>query len=386
MATTLYQLDTNGNVKIWKISVNQFPYRSEIVIESGRKDSENLVKNVSQVTSGKNEGKANETNHYTQALAEMESTIKTQLKKGYVYDLKDVKSSSILGSGIPAPMLAHKYCKDGSQSSSKTLSQLGLVGKEIIVQPKLDGNRCMIKVENGKAVMHTRKGDIMPVQLSHIIADVEGMMLNGLVNIDGNFILDGELFSSEISFNTLNGLVKRLKATLEEIEKRKFIKFHLYDVMLSDGYEIRNNFIQKFSSENIVIVPSIKIVATEDNIQKYLERFLANGHEGLMIRQLGQGYDNKRSWQLLKVKVFEDSEFELIGFEEDVRGGFVGAFVMRDENDNVWNAGASGQSVEERTEMWNNQSKYIGKMATVCFFGKSEYDIPRFPKFKGIAE
>jgi ATP-dependent DNA ligase len=140
----------------------------------------------------------------------------------------------------------------------------------------------------------------------------------------------------------------------------------------------------EFESESVLIVPSFEIIATDENIQNMLERFLAEGHEGLMIRQLGIGYENKRSWQLLKDKVFEDDEFLLIGFEEDVRGGFVGAFVMRDLDGNVFNAGASGQSVKKRTYMWNNQDEYLGNMATVCFFGVSEYSIPRFPKFKSV--
>lgn len=379
MTTTLYQLDSKNNLKVWKISVNKYSDHSEIVVESGRYGSLNLVKNVSQVSSGKNTGKSNQTDHYKQAVSEMESTIKSQIKKGYVENIADAKSSSVLGSGIPAPMLAQKYDRDGKQKGSKTLSQLNLSGKEIIVQPKLDGNRCMIKIENGKAVMYTRKGDIMPVQLEHIIKDLE--------NVEEDVILDGELYSDEISFNSLNGLIKRVKATSEEIQKRKLIKFHLYDIMSENGYEVRCNELLNYETINIVIVPCYTISkATEDEIQKYLELFLSQGHEGLMIRQLGMAYDNKRSWQLLKVKVFEDDEFKLISFDEDVRGGFVGAFVMVDGNGKVFNAGASGQSVEERTEMWNNPKNYLGKMATVCYFGLSEYGVPRFPKFKGVRD
>lgn len=377
MKTTLYQLDTNGNTKVWNIDVQDMGQYSETIIESGRLGSDNLVRTVTKIDSGKNIGKANETNHYYQALAEMNSKVESQLRKGYVYKLEDAKSSSILGSGILSPMLAHKYCKDGSQSSSKTLEQLGLVGKEIIVQPKLDGNRCMIKLHgDGNVTMYTRKGDVMPVQLYHIIDDLKSKEPTMPV------ILDGELYSDEISFNTLNGLIKRVKATPEEVEKRKLIKFHLYDVMLDKGYEYRYDFIKEFVSDNVIIVESRKIVATIENIQDNLESFLLDGYEGLMIRVLNKGYENKRSWTLLKVKVFEDAEFELVGFQEDVRGGFVGAFIMKDKNGAIFNAGASGQSVEVRTEMWNNQKNYIGKMATVAYFGLSEYNIPRFPKFK----
>lgn len=377
--TKLYQLDTNNNVKEWNIEVKNKNDHSEIIVRSGRLNG-NLIENISIVSEGKNVGKVNETDHYTQALSEMESKIQLQLRKGYVENIDNVKSSSILGSGILAPMLAHKYDRTGKQLGSKTLSQLGLVGKKIFVQPKLDGNRCTIKIEDGAATMYTRKGDKMVVQLDHIINNIKDK------NISGKYTLDGELYSDKISFNTLNGLIKREKTTVEDIEKRKQIKFHLYDVMLDKGYEERFNFIKQFESENIIIIDNYEIIATDDNIQIYFEKFISEGNEGLILRIPDKPYENKRSWNLLKMKSFCDDEYKLIGMIEDVRGSFVGSFVMENKNGGTFNAGASGQGEEERTEMWNNQDKYLGKMATIEYFGLSEYGIPRFPKIKAIRE
>ncbi len=159
MNVTLYQIDSKGKARSWQIRVVNNTNSSDIVIETGLIDGKKVV-NTTTISEGKNFGKANQTNHYTQAISEAKSTLDSQIRKGYVYDLKYAKSSSVLGSGIPAPMLAQKYHPTGEQSSSKTLSQLGLNGKEVIVQPKLDGNRCMIKIENGKIEMYTRKGDL----------------------------------------------------------------------------------------------------------------------------------------------------------------------------------------------------------------------------------
>jgi DNA ligase-1 len=378
MKETLYQLDQNGNTKVWTITVINNTNYSTVTVESGRLGG-NLITNSSDIKEGKNFGKSNETNHYEQAISEAKSKVEEKLKKGYVRDLKDAKSSTILGSGIPSPMLAHKHTPDGSQSSSKTLKQIGILNKEIAIQPKLDGNRALIIVEDGEPKMYTRKGDLMPVQLFHILDDVK----NKLGDIE-NIILDGELFSSEISFNTLNGLIKRVKVNDEDIQNRLKIKYHLYDVIENTGYEIRSKILPNFASDNVLIVPTFYITATDENIKKYLEQFLSELHEGLMIRQLGIGYESKRTWQLVKVKIFEDSEYKLVDFVEDVRGNFVGAFTMMMEDGRTFNAGASGQSVEERTEMWNNKDKYLGKMATIEYFGVSEYGIPRFPKFKGL--
>jgi len=377
MIKTLYHKDSVGKIRVWTISVIHHTTSSETIIETGLLDGAK-VKNTTFIEEGKNFGKSNETNHQMQAIAEAQSKIASKIKEGYVEKIEDVRESSILGSGIPAPMLANKHHPTGEQKGSKTLAEMKILNKEIIVQPKLDGNRCLIKVSNGEAVMHTRSGDIMPVQLDHILSDVLKTPVT-----KQEFILDGELYSDKFSFNKLNGLIKRITPSDEDIEERKNIKYHLYDVMSDEGYEKRNAFIQRFASKNIIVIPSYTIVATDDIIKDYLEVFLALGHEGLMIRQLGVPYEYKRTWQLCKVKVFEDEEFKLVGFEEDRRGGFVGAFTMQ-IGDSTFNAGASGQSEEERAYIWTHQDEFIGKMATVCFFGRSEYGVPRFPKFKGV--
>lgn len=377
MNLTLYQKDSTDRIRSWQIEVVKYSDYSEIIINTGLLDGAK-VKTVTQITEGKNIGKSNETDHYSQAILEANSKVDSQLKKGYVKDFNNIQNKDLLGSGIPAPMLAHKHHPTGEQKSSKTLAQMGILGKKIFCQPKLDGNRCLIKVENGVAVMYTRSGDIMPVQLKNILDDV----LKGRTQVE-SFILDGELFSNKFSFNKLNGLIKRQTASKEDIEERKNIKYHLYDVMTDEGYEERYKFIQNFASDNIEVIPNFEVIATDENIKKYLEMFLAEGHEGLMLRQINMPYDHKRSWQLVKVKVFEDEEFELIGFEEDKRGNFVGSFVVTDGT-HTFNAGASGQGEEERTYMWNHQDEFIGKMATVCFFGRSEYGVPRFPKMKGL--
>jgi DNA ligase 1 len=380
MKQTLYQLDLAGNTKVWQIEVVDNGSTADIIVSSGRLHG-SMVKNVTTISEGKNIGKANQTNHLTQAMAEAQSKVDLKLREGYVYDIDDAKSSATLGSGVPQPMLAQKHSPDGSQKSSKTLAQIKILNKEVIVQPKLDGNRCTIVVKNGVPKMYTRKGDLMPVQLNHILNDVKSKL-----GETSEIILDGELFSQQFSFNYLNGLIKKITVTKEDENKRLQIKYHLYDIHSSVGYEKRVLFLDRFATSNIIVIPSYKIIATDANIKKYLEQFLAQGHEGLMIRQLGIGYENKRTWQLCKVKVFEDEEFELVGFEEDARGGFVGAFVMRMKDGRTFNAGASGQGVDERTEMWYNKDSYLGKMATVEFFGRSEYDIPRFPKFKGVRD
>lgn len=391
----LYKLDSKGKVRIWWIYVQEYSAgHADIVMESGLEGGK-LVVNSIRITEGKNIGKANETTPFEQAVKEAQAKVELQLRSGYVRDKADLKQFT-LGSGIPAPMLAQKYSPDGSQKGSKTLAKMKIEGEIIHVQPKYDGNRCLMKLTPDGVELYTRKGDRMlpiPHLEEQIFASYQLMNNNSLgISLDG-LILDGELFTDKFSFNTLNGLLRKEDKTEQQQEMLRQIDYRLYDVMTDEGYEERQRLIRAFRSQNVDVVPTYEIRATDDEIKKYLEKFLSEGHEGLMIRVLGKGYENKRSWQLVKCKLFEDEEFELSDIEEDARGGFVGAFIMKMNEPSVdrdgkpiteFKAGVSGLSQEEGAEMLKNKANYIGRIATVEFFGRSEYGVPRFPKLKGF--
>lgn len=400
LGSTLYKLDSKGKVREWKIEVVDNGNSASIVTTAGLQDGKQVVNTV-EVYEGKNIGKSNETTYYTQAVSEALATAELKLRGEYRTSLDNVEHQT-LRSGIKAPMLAQKYHPQAAQSGSKTLEKMKLLGEKIHVQPKLDGNRCLIKImpdsNTPVAVMYTRKGDVMPVQLNHILSSVlntyaEIFWADGYDQNTPEITLDGELFSTEMSFNELNGHLKR-KDSQDPIQLAK-INYHLYDVMSEQPYHKRYEMISDFASKHVHVIPSYEIEAKDETINDFLEQFLNEGHEGLMIRRLDMPYENKRSWQLCKVKIFEDAEYELVDIEEDARGGIVGAFVMKLATPSInrdgktittFNAGVSGLTQEEGALMLENKHLYIGKQATVEYFGLSEYGIPRFPKLKAFRD
>lgn len=399
----VYQLDSKGNVKQWSVQVSKnADGTATILVEHGLENGA-ITPESTIIKEGKNPGKANETTPFTQAVKEAESKLAGKIRKGYVADKTQLKASHILGSGVTEPMLAHKYHAAMKQSSSKNFDKLGIKGNKIYVQRKKDGNRCKIIVTreaNGttSVKLYTRKGDAFPTNgLEHIVDSIRKSFDKsfdfwskkyGITS----YSLDGELFTKEFSFNKLNGLATKEDKDDQDLIDAKHIVYHLYDIELAVGYETRYKIYQSFNSPSVHAEEAIETIADDKEINKYLEQFLEEGEEGLMIRQLGLPYENKRSWQLMKVKVFEDDEFECVGFEESVKGGMVGAIWVKapagcfDRNGvaiTKFKAGAKF-SHEECREMWNNQKAYIGKKATVEFFGKSEYGIPRFGKCRKI--
>lgn len=410
MTTELYQLNQRNQIKIWRIEVIDNGTSSDIITTTGIEGGK-LASSVVTIKEGKNFGKANETTHYTQAIADATSKITSKKDEGYNEDKTKATGQGVKGNGFIAPMLAEKYDPIGKQKGSKTLRQLNLLDTQVVLQAKFDGNRrvSVVKMESDNTISVTafsREGKQFPV-LSHIDNQLKECFakIYSYVNTKygvTEYTIDGELMppvvsntkTKKFSFNRLNGLVKKYEDSLtpQDVEDRNSIEYYIYDVYLPVGYETRDKVKNYFKHTHLHPVESTYVIATEDTLRKFLEESLAAGEEGAMIRQLGIPYEHKRSWQLCKYKLFSDEEFEVVGVEEDARGGFVGAFVCKmttpsvDRNGNTIDTFKAGCKMthSELKEIWNNQDKYIGKFATIQYFELSEFQVPRFGKLVGF--
>lgn len=387
LGNTLYKLDSKGKTREWKIEVVDNSTFASIVTTAGLQDGKQVV-NTIDVYEGKNIGKSNETNYYTQAVAEALATAELKLRGEYRTTLDDMQHQT-LRSGIKAPMLAQTLDLKGERKNSKTLEKFGLLNKEVGLQYKLDGNRMLIVVNKDSTKAYSRKGDLMPIQLSHILDDIT--LTYKKLNLNKEIVLDGEVFTPAMSFNESNGLLKRFKD--QSNPKLLEFKYYLYDVMSNQGYKEREVILNEFVSTNVVKLNTEYVKATPELISDKLREYVGLGNEGLILRQLNKPYENKRSAGLLKLKQFSDSEFILEGMEEDARGGFVGAFIMGMDVEAItrdgapiltFKAGVVGMSQEYLSKVWNEKEKYIGTKCTVEYFDRSEYSVPRFGKLKEL--
>jgi DNA ligase 1 len=378
----LFRIDSKGKMRVWQIGVDRASGDSFTVITTsglvdGKKVSTNYI-----VSEGKNIGRTNETTPYEQACFEAKARHEAQIRSGYA-DKKENATQDTLGSGIPAPMLAKIYSPGGDVKNSKTLEQMKIAGQMIHVQPKFDGNRCLIRVGQDKVEMFTRKGDRM-LPVPHIESQIRWSYDNAFTSGE-EYILDGELYTDQFTFNALNGLLRREDKTEEHLEMLKQVNFQIYDVMSDLNYAKRYFIIRYFATTpNVKLVPSVEVVADDKFIRHQMEQFLAQGYEGLMIRRLDLPYENKRSWGLCKYKDFQDAEYKVTDIIEDARGGIIGAFECEMTDGRTFRAGIKNLTNAESAKMLKNKDQYIGRMATVEFFALSEYQIPRFPKLKGF--
>jgi len=412
---TLYKKGTKGETRIWHIDVAEGKDGEGIITSESGSIEGKKVTSVEKILEGKNQGKANGTNPFEQAVLEAESKSRLKMKEGYVISIDLLQEAGTKGSGKKGCMLAQCYDPTGAKKGSKTLAQLrkGKKNRFVGVQRKKDGNRANldVKINPGldEVTFYSRSGDKMPYDFPKIKESILNTIRNNPFNFkqEEEFVLDGEMFTSEISFNKLNGILRKKTLTDEHREVLDTVKLHLYDVFSDDFYPARHDYIIQFASDMIHVEEYYVVEATDDNLLEYLRKFLAEGEEGVMIRDLDSPYQNKRTWDLCKYKVDQTDEYKILGIEKHALHEMIGAFVMeaptgkvdRDGNSiTSFKAGTTGLSHQENKEIYASIMKakadagkdfppnceYIGQKGMVRFFEFSEYGIPRFPKFVGL--
>lgn len=400
---TLYKIDTKDGIREWKGWVDTINGIPTIVIEAGLETGKK-TRTETPYTEGKNSGRANATTPYEQAVAELDSVAKGKIQSGYSADRNALTTKGQLAGGVPAVMLAYKYDPTMKQSGSKNLKKIGIEGEDVAVQDKKDGNRCLTHLTRTGALFYSRKGKLFPGNFEHLERVLVGKFNKIYDYVNRNYKvteywIDGELFINEfihpvtgevvkVSFNQLNGILK--KQTLNEEDKILLsnVEYHIYDVIVKDQadttYKTRHKILEYFVGGKVKLVPYKVVKATNENLYAALEEALERGEEGLMIRSLTLPYHNKRSWGLVKYKQFEDCECRIIGFNKSIEGDTLGSIeFMFDEKENITVKASFCGTDAEQKEIWDNQSKYLGTKMTLEYFGVSEYGVPRFPKAKG---
>jgi ATP-dependent DNA ligase len=349
---TLYSKDKSGKIRYWKIFVEDTVNGVFITRKYGQIDGKETVTS-SEITSGKNIGRSNETTKLEQATLEAKSLYKKQVEAGFTPD-KDSLSDQV----TVLPMLANKW-EDRAHN----------ISEPFFVQPKLDGVRMIIGRHQGEVKTLSRTGKVF--KMPHIEQLVAPFLQ------DGEF-LDGELFSDELTFQEITGVCGAKKNTSHNLNKIKFHVFDYFDVNnLDEPFEERMK--KLFQFEKVVnLVPTFKILKKSE-VQTWHDKFAAEGHEGIMVRHSQGKYAmNQRSNHLLKYKAFQTDEYLIIGASEG-KGPDAGTV--------IWECGCSKGSFsvrpkgtrEQRTHWFQNYQKFLGKKLTVQFQNLTDGGLPRFP-------
>ena len=293
---------------------------------------------------------------------------------------------------IEKPMLAGT-CKD-----------VEAIAYPVLCSPKLDGIRCI--VQGGRVL--SRKFKDIP---NHHIRKT---LLDAFLGWE-DFSFDGELMVGQTFQACTSGIMSRSG-------NPNFV-FHVFDCVDGKqplvGFKARLETAAKavfdIGDRHVRVVPH-QLANTEEELLDLEQRYLAEGHEGLMVRSINGPYKHGRStakqgW-LLKVKRFVDAEAEVIGFVEllhnanelktdelgyakrssakdgKVPMGTLGKFLVRDLRDGTEFRIGTGRGLTQalRQEIWDHQDQYLGKIVKFRYQEHGVKDKPRIPVWLGFRD
>ena len=258
---------------------------------------------------------------------------------------------------------------------------------KVYMQPKLDGVRCLIQLnDKGEVYAYSRTGKPW-LNIAHILEDLEYFF-----EIHPDVVLDGELYNHDLKddFEKIISLVRKQKPTDQQrLEASELVQFHCYDyveTVMNESYSYRKDQLctSDMYSECVKFVPTTLVVEDQAQIQHQLN--LDEGYEGSILRLDGP-YQCKRSYNLQKFKDFHDTEATIIGYVDGKgkREGTLGKFLMQDDDGIEFGCPpGKGYNYKMLADMLTNIHNYIGKRATFTYFERTKAGSYRHPLFKTL--
>ena len=264
----------------------------------------------------------------------------------------------------------------------------------IYVATKFDGVRALVI----DSVVYSRS--LKPIRNKHVQKLFGKPEYNGF---DGELVV-GDIYAKDVFQKTTSGVMSK--------DGEPDVKFYVFDIFTNntETYKERlytlNDKLVLVQHHNIVAAQQLYIQTKEELIE-LLSKEKVKGGEGLIGRNPNGVYKYGRSTPKeqfsMKFKFFQQEDFEVIGFTErmhnsneqkrdelgyaersSAKDGMIpmntlGSLVLK-FGDTTFNVG-TGFSDALRDEIWFNQEKYLGKLASIRYMSVGAKDKPRVPSF-----
>ena len=363
---TLYKRTKAGKIQQWDIEVIEHPdagldgtatIRVTHGLTDGQKQTDEEV-----ITEGKNPGKRNATTAIQQAHKEAKAKWQKKYDReryGLTVEESDIKM-------LTAPMLAHVYEDHAGKVDWTGTTQ---------VQPKFDGHRCLAFNTGGVIKLLSRQG-VEITSCDHLVEQLQGCLPEGAV-------FDGELYVHGLPLNEIGSLIRRKQ---EDSTKLCYMMYDMpsHDAPFSERYKHLTATVRMWGDDKFPNLHLARTEAVTDEVaaMDFQVRCIENGYEGAMLRHGDYRYLNgKRCHGLLKMKTFQDDEFEVVDCAMG-RGKFEGMAIFScvTKDGHPFDVTAPGTH-EEKRAAWENWPEQKGQMLTVKFqnYSATETPVPVFP-------
>lgn len=244
-----------------------------------------------------------------------------------------------------------------------------------VVQVKYDAARVAIIVENNNVTYYTRNGKLYNIENSTLDREVL-KIANGR-----DLHLDGELFQGEGDRVTSNGVTTKFVRGTASREEHANVQIVLWDLVDLDNFKQGKDTTQydeRFADltsafednefEHIKLAET-KIMDTIEEAKEWSTSLIAQGLEGVIIKNIKSPWEGKRSGNLIKIKEEKDSDLKVVAIAEGNGKfeGMCGALQCESSDGLVKVSVGSGLNDEQRQNEFHpdNAENIVGKIITI---------------------
>lgn len=273
-------------------------------------------------------------------------------------------------------MLARPY-----ERRRLTLRKFGWSDSEtVLIQPKLDGERCLANSTDSKSVLLTTSTGLWFTHLHHIKSE----LFTRIFDKHSGLVLDGELYRHNTPFEWIHSVASQEIAPHEEEES---LEYHVFDIKIPGYTQVERLNLLEIIFDGVPVNSPIKLVSTKEVANNYqlveeeINLAVSQAYEGIIIRHPFGEYEEKRSSWVMKFKPRSFDQYPIVDVVEAVdkygeQKGMVGAFVVEDEMGR-FEVGAGTLNHQGRVWVWNNSQEVLNKPLVVAYNSKTSNGIPR---------
>jgi DNA ligase 1 len=273
------------------------------------------------------------------------------------------------------------------------------------IECKLDGVRVLALCTKTSVSLFSRNGK--PFENFSDIED-QLMSIKGRISLEtkGPFVLDGEIVGE--SFQALMKQAQR-----KSNAQTRDMTYYIFDVIpLADfergfwnAQQHKRTLLLNTNQAEIETQPNLRVMSGmnvdlksaegHDIMRRFAEDAVAQGFEGIMIKDMNAPYECKRTTFWMKWKPVITVDLNIVGFEQGTgrNANRLGAIICEGvDNDRAIRVNVgSGLSDADRDEYWNSRDDLLGRVVEVAADavtqnqdGTYSLRFPRFVRFRGF--
>lgn len=251
--------------------------------------------------------------------------------------------------------------------------EIGRINFPCFAQRKMDGMRGVIVKRDGVVIVYSRNGNTMTQLGEHFKSILDGV---------DNVVLDGELNVTKetglgfVDRKTGNGILNKTVVETVSAQEVERVRFTAWDIISIESFDKghddatgrdRLERLRKLPTNGLFEVVKTFEVADLEEAKKIFDEELANGEEGIILKNNDHPWEDKRSKQCVKMKEVIEKDLKIVDIVEGTgkASGMTGALVVENKDGSIRSSVGTGLDDATRIDIWAKKDSLIGKVVAV---------------------